>query len=121
MDSKKVIEKLVRIAESQQKIINKLAQTLPTGGDSGGEHSSPDSATPPQHLDPNKTQKKPGDALMAALPRGIVQSISESGSDLLVTFVAGKRTQQNYDTVKATAQKLTDQGVLQHAYNIKAV
>lgn len=28
MDSKKVIEKLVKIAESQQKIINKLAQTL---------------------------------------------------------------------------------------------
>lgn len=33
MDSKKVIERLVRIAEKQQQIINKLAQThLPTGG-----------------------------------------------------------------------------------------
>ena len=38
MDSKKVLEKLVKIANNQQKIINKLAQSLPampTGGASG--------------------------------------------------------------------------------------
>lgn len=41
MDSKKVIEKLVKIAEKQQKIINKMAQDMgmqqavPTGGASG--------------------------------------------------------------------------------------
>jgi hypothetical protein len=32
MDSKKIIEKLFKIAENQQKIINKLAQTAPVAG-----------------------------------------------------------------------------------------
>jgi hypothetical protein len=107
MDSKKIISKLVKIAESQQKIINKLAQALP-----------------PQHLDPNRSQKRSAEAVLNALApetRQTIVNIEEKDNDMLVGFKPGQKTQKNYDAVLATMQKLTNDGVLQHAYNLKAV
>ncbi len=113
MDSKKVLEKLLKIASNQQKIIMKLAQ------DQG--------AVPvmaPQHLDPNKPELRPADKLLQALPANIkpvVTTIEEHGSDMLVQFKPGQKTQPNYDAVLKTMQDLTNQNVLQRAYNLKAV
>lgn len=120
MDSKKVLEKLVVLAEKQQKIINKLAQALSDGGGASADLA-------PQHLDPNVSQKKPAEAILNALStqapavRQAIINIEERGSDMMVGFKPGQKTQKNYDAVLSTMQQLTDKGVLQHAYNLKAV
>lgn len=110
MDSKKVIEKLVAIAEKQQKIINKLAQAQ-TGDLT-------------QHLDPNKTPKTPARALLDALPanvRSLVVNIEAHGQDMMVMFKPGAKTQANYDVILKTLQDLTNKSLIQNSYNLKAV
>lgn len=109
MDSKKVIEKLLKIAANQQKIIMKLAQAQELS------QSLPD---------PNKPQLRPADAVLKALPpatRQVVNTLEEHGDDMLVQFKPGQKTQLNYDAVLKTLQNLTNQNVLQRAYNLKAV
>lgn len=116
MDTKKIIQKLVALAEKQQKIITKLAQAVPAA------QTGPELA--PQHLDPNKPNLRPAEAVLNALSpntRKTVVNLEEHGSDMMVGFAPGQKTQQNYDAVLATLQKLTNQGVLQRAYNLKAV
>jgi hypothetical protein len=106
MDTKKVLEQLVRIADKQQKIINKLAQDLP------------------QHLQPGKVQKAPAKALYDALQPEVKSAISDlaaRGTDMLIRFHPGKGTQQVYDAVLSTLQTLTNQNVIQQAYTLKAV
>ena len=115
MDTKKIIAKLVKIAEAQQKIINKLAQDLaPAGQPTGAEH-----------FDPNKAQKQAARAIIDALPPGFFQqklvNIEEHGNEMRVGFKPGQKTQQNYDVVLKTMQGLTDSGALTHAYSLKAV
>ena len=112
MDTKKVIAKLVKIAQSQQKIINKLAQ-VPLA-----------EAPLTQHLDPAQTQHSPAKAVLDALPpavRAVIVNLEERGNDMMVGFKPGQKTQRNYDAILSAMQKLTDQGVLAHAYNLKAV
>ena len=124
MDTKKVLQQLIKIADKQQKIINKLAQqnTDVTIGDQQQRPvSDPGQA---QHLDPNKTQHDPAKALLGALPpavKPLVTNLQARDSDMLVSFQPGKATQPNYDAVLKTMQTLTNQGVLQHAYNLKVV
>lgn len=115
MDTKKVIRKLIKIAENQQKIINKIAQELQPAGEPLNQ----------EHFDPNKAQKQPARALIGALPSGFFEqkliNIEERGSDMLVGFKPGQKTQANYDVVLKTLQDLTNQGVISRAYNLKAV
>lgn len=109
MDSKKVIEKLLKIATNQQKIIMKLAQAQELA------QSLPD---------PNKPQLRPADKLLQALPPAVKQTVTtieEHGDEMLVQFQPGKKTQQNLDAVVRVMQSLTDQNVLQKAYVVKAV
>lgn len=115
MDTKKVIAKLIKIAESQQKIINKLAEDLaPAGQPTGAEH-----------FDPNKAQKQAARAVINALPPGFFQqklvNIEEHGDDMKVIFKPGQKTQANYDVVFNTMKELTRTGVLSRGYNIVAV
>ena len=113
MDSKKVLEKLLKIASNQQKIIMKLAQ------DQGVVP-----AMAPQHMDPNKPELRPAEKVLNALSpavKQVVNTIEEHGSDMLVQFKPGQKTQPNYDSVLKTMQDLTNKGVLQKAYNLKAV
>jgi hypothetical protein len=113
MDSKKVLEKLLKIASNQQKIIMKLAQdqgVVPT--------------LTPQHMDPNKPQLRPADKVLQALPpavRQTVNTLEEHGNEMRVQFQPGKATQPNYDAVLKTLQDLTNQNVLQRAYTLKVV
>jgi hypothetical protein len=110
MDTKKVLQQLIKIADNQQKIINKLAQAQPV--------------MEPQRLEPNKTTHDPAGALLNALPpavKPLVAKLEARDSDMLLTFQQGKATQPNYDAVLRTMQTLTNQGVLQQKYNLKVV
>lgn len=105
-DTKKVLETLIRIAQKQQKVINKMAQDLT-----------------PQTLEPVKTQKTPSKVLFDALDPAIkanVQHIEEHDNDMTVFFKDGQKTQANYGAVLATLQKLTSQNIIQKQYNLKA-
>jgi hypothetical protein len=108
MDSKKVIEKLVKIAENQQKIINKLAQSLST-------------EPPPQSLpEPARPQFKPADAVLNALAPGLRASLvtlEEHGNEIWVKFKPGQATQARLDAITATVQKV----LTQKAYTVKSV
>lgn len=118
-NDKEIIKKLLAIATKQQKIITKLAQ-VPS---EQKEHTT--SEPPPQHLDPAPTQKgTAAKTLIAALPVGFFDAnlvnIEERGSDMVVGFKPGKKTQPNYDTVMSTLQKLTNENKIQQRYNLKA-
>lgn len=125
MDTKKVLQLLVKIADKQQKIINKMAQQntdlvvhdKPAGGGTGQQ-------PPPQNLDPAKqTHTDPAQVLLAALPpnvKGTVNSIRVQGPDMHVQFQPGKANQAAYNAIMKTLQSLTNQRAIEHAYNLKA-
>lgn len=97
MDSKKVIEKLIKIAEQQQKIIQKLAQAVPMA------------APPPTAINPVAPPKREADTILQSLPpnlKGIVANIEVHGNTVSVTFQPGKSSQQSYDAVKRLIQQL---------------
>ena len=114
MDTKKMIEKLVKIAESQQKIINKIAQSLPE------EMSKYE--TPPNELKPNPTQKEPAKIVFEALDdktKATVDSMFTAGGDMFVKFFNGQGNQANYNAVLNVLKDLTKKGRIQQAYALK--
>jgi hypothetical protein len=128
MDSKKVIEKLIKIAENQQKIITKLAQqaglppdSLPTSqvSMSGGQHQAPPSPPSPQDLKPRTLPHQDLQSMvLGANPKlsGAVASIAYAGpGQINVSFKPGQATQPNYDAVLATVQKLENDQKIQPA------
>lgn len=126
MDSKKVIEKLIKIAEKQQKIIEKLAQqaglppdSLPTSSvDMSGGHPAPVSAPPPPaDLKPHTPKQFGGEGqvIMQALPpnvQAVVNSIQVSSGAVNVSFKAGGATQANYNVVLNAVKQLQASGKL---------
>src|SRR5579885_1059565 len=112
MDTKKAIQTLIKIAENQQKVINKLAQQA--GGDLH--------ATPPTHIDPAKTVKDSASVFRAAIPQGMVTDVKadDNAGSMIVTFAPGKMTQQNYDTLLGILQKLTNENKIQRQYSLHA-
>jgi hypothetical protein len=106
MDTKKMIEKLVKITESHQKIINKLAQQLP----------------PPNELKPARTQKDAAQVVFNALQENVKDYIdymyTRSG-DMFIKFKQGKKSQAVYNVVFSTLKKLTDENKIQQAYALK--
>lgn len=112
-----MIEKLVKIAEQQQKIINKIAQNLPE------ELSKYE--TPPNELKPNPTQKQPAKVLFEALDdktKATVDRIFTSGSDMFVKFFSGQSNQAiqaNYNAVLNVLKALTKLGKIQQAWQLK--
>lgn len=97
MDSKKVIEKLIKIAETQQKVIQKLAQAIPMAAPS------------PTNINPAAPPKREADTILGSLPanlKPIVANIEVHGNTVSVTFQPGKSTQQAYDAVKRLVQQL---------------
>lgn len=100
-NDKDIIKKLLRIAENQQKIITKLAQTLPN--DLG--HDSP--------------TKKEALAILSALPpavRGMVDQLEvhqkPDVNEVKVKFVAGKNSPQAFNAIQKTVQDLQNKNVL---------
>lgn len=110
MDSKKVIEKLLKIAANQQKIIMKLAQNQ---------------AQPaPASMSPHDTTKQTARTIINALPPAVQQAIvniEEKGNEMHVGFKPGQASQANYNAILQTMQRLTDTNVLPHAYKLVAV
>jgi len=70
MNTKEVLKQLIKIADNQQKIINKLAQHLPSEDISTftpGAHHDTDLTPVPQHLSPNMSSQRPAALILAAL------------------------------------------------------
>lgn len=112
MDSKKVIAQLIKIAEKQQKIINRLAQAAPAGSEPA-----------PQHLEPATTTKRPAEAILAALPPNSgVQILEVHGEEVKVRAKPGANQQAVYNAVFKTVTQLQQSNVLQgSSYKISFV
>lgn len=126
MDSKKVLEKLLKIAENQQKIITKLAQALPPDSlptsqvsMTGGHSQAPASQPPPQDLKPKSVQHQDLQTMvLGADPKlgGAIASIAYGGpGQINVSFKPNQATQANYNAVLATVQKLENEQKIQPA------
>lgn len=116
MDSKKIIEKLVKIAHNQQKIIHKLAQQA--GVSSPVETEMTGKSNPIAHKDS-------ATAIVEALGAFYGRAISDlnvSGSNVNVAFKPGQATQANYDHVLKVVQSLQNSNVLMGGpYSVKVV
>jgi hypothetical protein len=122
-NDKRIIEKLAKIVENQQKIINKLAEEV--GLTSGSPPSTGVHAPPAQKLDPNATDKKPAQHVLDALPSdlkghvaALVEKAGVNGLQFVVTFKQGQATQKNLDAVTAVVQKLINSNVIQQAHTV---
>lgn len=114
-NDKEIIKKLLAIATKQQKIITKLAQTVPASHE-----------PPPTHLKPSTTHQSPEDAAkllfdgLDAASKANVESVTVAdGTSLMAKFKPGRLNQPNYDKVLATLQKLTDSGTIQSKWALK--
>jgi hypothetical protein len=97
MDAKKVIEKLIKIADNQQKIIQRLAQTTSM------------TAPSPTNINPVQPPKREADTILASLPpnlKPLVANIEVHGNEVYLTFQPGKASQQVFDAVKVVIQHL---------------
>jgi hypothetical protein len=136
MDSKKVIEKLIKIAQTQQKIIEKLAQQVaPPGepeltvGDAPANlgqapAAAPNPNPPATNLKPSTAPKTAKKTIWEALPHNVQAALfdlREVDNEMHVRFNPGQQTQANYDAVLKTMQDLTNKNMLQHAYSLKVV
>lgn len=129
MDTKKVLQQLVKIADNQQRIINKLAQGLQVVDPTLTDQKDPSKAAPPAPgtLKPNAPQKlaPEGQLIMSALPPAValnVANIAVVQGAVNVTFKPGQKTQANYDAVKAAVQRLQNAGTLTgRSYQVHAV
>jgi hypothetical protein len=135
MDSKKILESLVKIANSQQKIIHKLAQqTLPPDslpsshvGVEGGHSAPPVSPTPPASLKPNLITKTPAATIIGALGDFFHQNVRVlevplNSSEVRVAFKPGKDSQENFNHIVSTVNKLQQSNALPgKSYAVKSV
>jgi hypothetical protein len=129
MDSKKIIEKLVSIAQQQQKIIHKLAQQLPPDSvpSSGttftpGKTGTPPAPPPPDpnkpatqtHTDQTHTEAKAIKAIIEALPPAIknhLVTLEVHDGTVKVRFKSPV-SDAVFNAVTNTVQKLQEQNVL---------
>ena len=128
MDSKKVLQKLLKIAENQQKMIMKLAQdkgalppdSLPNSQVSVTDNSkpAPPTDTPPAGSKPSEYTKTPNKSLYDNLPPTVKPAVRHvnppSGNEMQVIFYPGKLNQKNWDAVLAAYQGLLDGNVKGH-------
>lgn len=120
MDSKKILETLVKIANNQQKIIHKLAQQAPNEvvTFTPGKEQAP--VTPPNTAitkDPNKVVHDPAATITQALGHFYTDalsglSVNHNKRAVEVSFKPGKATQPNYDHVLKTVQNLQNSNAL---------
>ena len=122
MDSKKVLQKLLKIAENQQKIIMKLAQqqglppdSLPNSQVSVTDNSQPKppTETPPASMKTNKPVLAPSKLLydtLAVDPRtkGMVRHVNPPNdkSQLQVIWFPGKGTEPAWKAVQTVFQEM---------------
>lgn len=129
MDSKKVLQKLLKIAENQQKIIMKLAQGLPPDSLPNSQVSvtdnqrpKPPTDTPPAESKPSQPTRTPSRALYDALTPPLKQAVQHvnppSGNEMKVIFFPGKLNQANWDGVRKTYQALLNNNTIFTNYQL---
>lgn len=129
MDQKKVLEKLLKIAANQQKIIMKLAQALPpdalpTSGTTftPGQGAPPAAAPAPTSARPDAPPHQDLQAMMFAANPNLqhaVSSVAFAGPGAInVSFKEGQATQPNYDAVLATVKKLESERKIQGGHKV---
>lgn len=97
---KEIIQQLVKIAEKQQKILNRLAQGLGPGG-------APALVMPSA----NQPDLRPAETLISALPaqlkpgKGIVDVVEVHGNEVHVRFAPGKDSDAGFKALMAVVQK----------------
>jgi hypothetical protein len=117
MDSKKVIEKLIKIAEQQQKVIQKLVQAqaepIPT-------------SLAPDAIHQNITQDDAA-VILAALPpqvKAAIANLAVQGSTVNVKFQPNKGTDQVFNAIVSTIGQLQQGRKLRNStsqYQVKEV
>jgi hypothetical protein len=116
MDSKKIIEKLVKIAHNQQKIIHKLAQQAVIPSPVNVDMGLTGKSNPIAHKDS-------ATAIVEALGPFYTRAISDlnvQGNNVNVTFKPGQGTQANYDHILKVVQSLQNSNVLMGGpYSVK--
>jgi len=131
MDSKKVLEKLLKIAANQQKIITKLAQqqglppdSLPNSQVSvtDNQQPKPPTETPPADLKPASPSKTPSkllfDTVNAKMP-GVLKHVNPPrGNEMQLVFAPGKMTQPNYNAVLNVYQGLLNGNQIMTNYKL---
>jgi len=134
MDSKKVLQKLLKIAENQQKMIMKLAQaqqglppdSLPNSQVSMTEGHGQPATTPPPPADlkPSAPSRTPSKALYDAIAadpklKAAVQHVNPpSGNEMQVVFHKGSLNQANWDAVLKKYQDLLNKNVIFTNYKL---
>lgn len=115
MDSKKIIETLVKIAHNQQKIIHKLAEfqaaePIPTNLKPG---------TTPVHQDPATAITQALGPFYNKALTGL--SVDQTRHEVNVSFKPNAATQANFDHVLAVVQKLQNSNaIVGGPYKVKA-
>jgi hypothetical protein len=121
MESKKIIETLVRIANNQQKIIHKLAQALPPDAlPTSGTTYTPDAgappaaAPPPTSIKPVDTTKNDARVIINSLPPAIKNHLVDLQVHDGQVKVKWKSPVSDavFNTVTKTVQNLQQQNAL---------
>ena len=110
-NDKDLIQKLLKIAEKQQQIITKMAQTMKP-------------ALEPQKIEPKHPELHVAQLVLNNLPpaaAATVESIVPKADTLEVYFKPEKASQQTLDTITYTVQRLLSKGKLPFAYKVKYV
>jgi vacuolar-type H+-ATPase catalytic subunit A/Vma1 len=111
MDSKKIIETLVKIAEKQQKAIEKLAQIQ----------------TAPQHMEPAKPELNQVEVIKAALPPAVLAMIQKgpdgmvAAADRLDVKLGPGATQSTVTTIQNVVNQLASHNKLPFVLKVNPV
>jgi hypothetical protein len=119
MDTKKVIETLVKLAQTQQKIIHKMAQavTLPGHGDvdlsPDQAPTHPDTSHPAARLEPNKPKVREAQLVLDALPpqvRPTIFALDVANNQVRVKFNPGKGSDAAFNAITQAVNRVLPPG-----------
>jgi hypothetical protein len=119
MDTKKVIETLVKLAQTQQKIIHKMAQAvqLPGSGDVSltpdQAPTHPDTSNPAANLTPNKPKMREAQLVLDALPaqvRPTIYALDVANNQVRVKFHPGKGSDAAFSAITQAVNRVLPPG-----------
>ncbi|CAM6006397.1 unnamed protein product [Sphagnum balticum] len=129
MDSKKIIEKLIKIAENQQKIINKLAQNQPSEVHTTftpGATTTPKPTPPAAGMHPNvATKNLPAGAILAKLPPAVISLLTGSQIEVhdktITALVKPGQSDQVLDHIQQIVQNVAQQVLPPGQYKVNVI
>ena len=111
MNTNQAIKTLLKIAQNQQKMIERLAQLS-------------NQPLPPQHLEPVKPELHPEDVVLENLSPNVRAALRSTmpivarGNELRVYFNPGHATQANLNYITKVVQHLVNANKLPFAYTV---